>query len=128
MAVSSAQTVRNCQARFRRRCVTLLRMATPLDIEPELLAETSRALRAQQAQLSALRGALTQHWARLDAGFRSYARAPLDDEYADADRALARADEHLRQCAVTLLLCVNALARADAQAARGFDETAPNTG
>jgi uncharacterized protein YukE len=100
-----------------------MRMAKPLDLEPALLTETSRALRDQQAQLSTLRSTLTQHWSRLDSGFRSYTRAPIDEEYAAADRALARASEQLHQCALALLLCVNALAHADAQAARGFDDS-----
>lgn len=100
-----------------------MRMAKPLDLEPELLTETSRVLRDQQAQMSALRSTLTQHWSRLDNGFRSYARTPVDGQYAAADRALARASEQLHQCALALLLCVNALARADAQAARGFDDS-----
>jgi hypothetical protein len=95
-------------------------MATPLIVSFDSLVETSRALRHEQREFDAVRSTLIQHWSRLDAGMRTFTRADIDRQYADADAALLRVQEQLNACAVALLVCVNTLSRADDQAARKF--------
>lgn len=105
-------------------------MSNPLQVIPPDMLSASAAFAALGDETAQAIAATQREWGRLDAGWRSYAKAGVDAEFDALGVALQRKEVMMRAIGTALAESARALAESDAAAAAlfGADALAPQPG